>query len=166
MKIIFAILSLVVLFVICGCTSREQKALNSFKPIIAFLGSQTNHDGGIEFSDFSYNVEKRDSLVSPFVGLITFKNHTKYHDLIYTCRFAEQDEKWVHKSIDIEETQTAEGISYEEDYEKNMSDEVRAKQQASHLQVTQLTIKISKMSLDGELADFLHCQKTISDNPL
>ena len=70
------------------------------------MSGLTNFYGKIKCSDFSYNVEKTDSVVSPFTGVITFKADIP-HDLYeayyaFTCQFAEQDGKWIHKKIDIE----------------------------------------------------------------
>jgi hypothetical protein len=170
MKILPLTFSLLPLLYICGCSNPDKKALDSFKPIIAFLGSQTNSDGKIEYSDFSYNVEKTDSLVSPFTGVTVFKRHIvlpdgkNYSDYIFTCHFAQQDGKWVHKSIDVEKQETEEGKKYEAEYQRNETDEVRAKQDANSAQISQLGISISKMSLDSQLAKFLNCPKTITDS--
>ena len=147
MKILHLAFALVIPLFLVGCSNPQKKALDSFKPIITFLGSQTNLNGGIEFSDFSYDVEKTDSLISPFTGVIVFKEHLIFHgDTLptktYTCHFAEQNGKWVHKSIDIEEEHSAEEASHDENNNRALS---------------QLSIRISKMALDKELSGFLGC---------
>ena len=150
MKIPHLIFALVITLFIVGCSNPDKKALVSFKPIVTFLESQTNSDGRAEFSDLSYNVEKSDSLVSPFIGLITFKEHYKSLAFTYTCKFAEQDGKWVHKSIDVQELHPA--------------GEATPDENNSSAQISQLVIGTLRASLDGKLSGFLHCPKTISDN--
>lgn len=50
----------------------EKDVLNSFRPILAYLGGMTNFDGEVKYTNFSFNVSKTDSLVSPYVGEICF----------------------------------------------------------------------------------------------
>jgi hypothetical protein len=90
----------------CGCSNPEKEALESFKAIATHLGLQKDSDGQGKFWDFSINVEKSNSLVSPFIGVLTFKEHRSSKssgaegDYIFTCHFAMQDGKWVLKNID------------------------------------------------------------------
>ena len=63
MKISFLAFALISSLCLIGCTKPETKALDSFKPVVTFLSSQTNSDGKIEYSDLSYDVEKTDSLI-------------------------------------------------------------------------------------------------------
>jgi hypothetical protein len=147
MKILPLTFSLLPLLFICGCSNPEKKALDSFKPIITFLGSQTNQDGNTQYSDFSFDIKKTDSLISPFTGVIIFKEHRIWHGDILptytdTCHFAQQDGKWVHKSIDIEEEHLAGEASQDENNNRALS---------------QLGIFASKMSLDKDLSKYLGC---------
>src|SRR3989442_1906193 len=66
------VLFTMVLACLCGCSNPEKKALNSFKSIINFLSAIRNDDGSRKFSDFSFNVRRTDSVLSPFAGEITF----------------------------------------------------------------------------------------------
>lgn len=96
--------------------SPEQNAVNSFKSVVKFLSSKTNDDGGTEFLNLSYDVEKTDSLISPITGVITYtpkdSNYIPPYNII-TCHFAFQDGKWVLKSIESgrEDTQYAHQVS-------------------------------------------------------
>jgi hypothetical protein len=163
MKRLYLILALIIPLFIVGCSNPEKKALNSFKPIIVFLSSQTNTDGSITFSDFSYNVEKSDSLVSPFIGVITFKadssNHKAYY--AYTCHFAEQDGKWIHKSIDIE-YQVTSGLDPNATND-GVSDEIRAQHDQAAQQFNQQVLNIFKTLLDNKLSAFLNCPKIYTE---
>jgi len=80
----------------------ETKALNSFKTIVAYLSGLTNTGGNAEFTDFAFNVNKTDSLVSPFTGYITFqapRSLTNDYTLVITCQCAQQEGKWLHKEV-------------------------------------------------------------------
>jgi hypothetical protein len=162
MKIVYLTFALLPLFFICGCSDPGKRALDSFKPIITYLSSQTNNDGRIEYSDFTYNVEKTDSLVSPFTGLITFKKHTTFADYTYTCSFADQNNKWVLKSIDEEGQPTEERKEYE-NAEANFFDlEQQEKARATDLGLIQLNISVEKDGLDAQLSKFLGCPAIVT----
>src|SRR5436309_960592 len=88
---------------LCGCSNPEKTALDSFKPIVIYLSGLTNSDASAspEYSDFVFKVSKFDSPVNPFVGTISFEKRTHETKYTYTCRFMRQNDKWVHKIIDV-----------------------------------------------------------------
>jgi len=157
MKSVFAVLlSLVALFIF-GCSSREQKALESFKPVVVYL-SGTNFNSG--YSDFSYNVQKTDSLVSPFIGIITFKEDSSFENYkayyAFTCHFAEQDGKWVHKSIDIEHRVINDP---DPDLKNAINDEVRYEIRTQNINSEKHLMALYRLELDNKLSIFLNCPK-------
>jgi hypothetical protein len=160
MKSVFTSLLLLAALLIVGCSSREQKSLNSFKSIVVYMSGLTNFYGKIKCSDFSYNVEKTDSVVSPFTGVITFKADIP-HDLYeayyaFTCQFAEQDGKWIHKKIDIEYKVV---IDPDSNIKNTINDEVRDNIKAQTEQMHEPVVFYNKHYLDDELSVFLNCPK-------
>jgi hypothetical protein len=155
MKVSHFTFLLLLLFFICGCSNPEKKALNSFKPIVTFLSSQTNSDGKIEYSDLSYDVEKTDSLISPFTGIVVFHEGNS----IFTCHFALQNDKWVHKSIDSSlDTKLQQEEMTRMDEDTNIiSDEVREKNKSQVIELEQMTARFQKSNLDRDLSKFLGC---------
>jgi hypothetical protein len=150
MKIRSAACLMICLFV-SGCSNPEKEALDSFKTIAAHLASQKNSDGNAKFSDFSINVEKSNSLVSPFVGVLTFKALRKGGSsgaegvYTFTCHFAMQDGKWVHKNID-------------RDFEITKEPDDPSSPGAKNWQMMfESSIGMWCVGIDGTLAKFLGC---------
>lgn len=135
----FVLFACLIVFV-SGCSNNEQKALKSFEPIVSHLAGLKIPDGKAKCSNLSYNVNKTDSLVSPFAGVITFKIGER---ITFTCRFAQQDSKWVHKSIDTE-------VDYAGEDSQN---------DLPRREFFESLAEIHKNSLDKTLASFLKCSR-------
>lgn len=100
MKIGYAI-SVFSLLLFCGCSNPDENAVNSFKTIAKHLQEKKTKKGDPQFSDFYFNVKKNDSLNSPYVGVLKFKNDMGSGIYLIECQFAMQEGKWIHKNIDV-----------------------------------------------------------------
>jgi hypothetical protein len=149
-------------FFFAGCSDPQKQALNSFKPVVDHFSSQTNSDGPL-YSDISYDVQKSDSLVSPFTGTIRFRKD----EAIFTCHFALQDSKWVHKSIESDIDKNAEQLALNRiDADTNIiNDTVRETIKAQYIQGTETLPAWEKRDIDNDLAKFLGCPKIMPENP-
>lgn len=132
-------ISIFSLILFCGCSNPEEKAVNSFKTIVEHLQAKKNKKGTAKFADFSFNVKKSDSLVSPFLGVLNFKFVSGSGSYLFECQFAMQDGKWIHKNIDV---------SYESETQSE--------------QVKRLSESLSEvwiLEADDMLSKFLSCPK-------
>lgn len=120
--------------------SVDKKVLESFKTVVGIINTQTNSEGGAQYSDTQYDVKKTDSIVSPYTGVLTFKRQIdpEVYDFVWTVTFAHQDGKWVGKSIDCE-------IVYSPALLKDEVKLSRAKKLA------ELTVQFEQSNLRGKL---------------
>ena len=155
MKKTFLAFALISFLFLIGCTKPETKALDSFKPVVTFFSSQTNSAGEIKYSDLSYDVKKTDSLISPFTGIIVFHERNN----IFTCHFALQNDKWVHKSIDssVDEKLQQEEMQRIDEDTNIINDEVREKIKSQNIEMEQMTAQLQKGNLDRDLSRLLGC---------
>ena len=152
---------------VCGCSKPEQKALESFKLIVAHLSELKSKKGTATYSDISFNVNKTDSLISPFTGVINLQDEE--HNP-YTCTFALQDGKWVHKEIEAEigEPQKPDQQKLAEVYATRGED--GAKNYLKTLELSnglkRLGLLANKIVLDKELTKFLKSPPVLKDTKL
>ena len=155
---------LAVFILLVGCSNPEKQALDSFQPVIKFLSSETNSDGNLQFKDFSFDISKTDSIVSPFTGNITFKSKSGYS--VFICNFAMQNNKWVHKKIEthLDDLAIHDMINQIDNNTNFINDEVRETDKSQNVELIRGTADMEKSIIDRDLSNFLHCAATENNN--